>query len=830
MAVLTWSEIQLPEDFYELIYDCEWIDESEWKLIALSASEWIREAWEILSEAGLATYRTEAEYCKVLITFLALIGLYTEFGGLEAEDYCLEWAEKLEIKAYQVRRLFGNIFGQHLNENEYGDDELDRSQLWCLVKDAHRQVVALLTESAGSELELSGSIWQSVQLKIDNYEEYEECDEEYNFFRAETEIINNLKLEEDINAWIEKYELENIANEKATCYETEIDEVINLTAFTQPPNQRLNQDHNITVAIQQLIQVFKGEIISLEEDYNQGCFQYYARIPRKLKLNHIQSKCTNKVGFFKAATMSYDVNPKCPFTIRTFELFEELCSGTYDFSLAYTEFKEFVEAPFQQLCHQVATQLPDPITERLETKEGVFNGIIPCDSDEYDSDSDEYDSDSNEYDAQGQFYLDYSFYFKGRNWDSDAQLFVQLNEEFLKFGFYIGENSVDSRIRFDRNCQKHQYDLVCILWDSLCDDKLIYGGLSENGESEFTWKDWLKNSSYPVIYAAVHLTADEVLQSSVEKLSRQIAQTFERFFPLVLLATSDNPMPVIREYLNHPKPQYPLEQCADNIGIEKTQLERWLRAIERKRQAIFYGSPGTGKTFIVEQLARHLTGDKDDQWELVQFHPAYSYEDFIQGIRPQSQDGALTYPLVPGRFLEFCEKAKSCQGLCVLIIDEINRANLAQVFGELMYLLEYRDKKIRLAGSSELFGIPENVRIIGTMNTADRSIALVDHALRRRFAFVEIRPNYDVLRRYHEKKETGFQVDGLIETLKRLNKVIADKNYEIGISFFLTENLAEELEDIWQMEIEPYLEEYFYDQLDKVDEFRWDKIEQQVRL
>jgi 5-methylcytosine-specific restriction protein B len=115
------------------------------------------------------------------------------------------------------------------------------------------------------------------------------------------------------------------------------------------------------------------------------------------------------------------------------------------------------------------------------------------------------------------------------------------------------------------------------------------------------------------------------------------------------------------------------------------------------------------------------------------------------------------------------------------------------------------------------------------MNTADRSIALVDHALRRRLAFIELRPNYNVLRRYHQRN-TGFLVDGLIETLKQLNNAIADKHYEIGISFFLTENLADELEDIWQMEIEPYLEEYFYDQLEKVDEFRWDKIEQQVRL
>ena len=278
------------------------------------------------------------------------------------------------------------------------------------------------------------------------------------------------------------------------------------------------------------------------------------------------------------------------------------------------------------------------------------------------------------------------------------------------------------------------------------------------------------------------------------------------------------------------QPEYTLTQFANDTGFEEAELKRWVRAIKRKKQGILYGSPGTGKTYIAECLAKHLISSSEGFSELVQFHPAYSYEDFIQGIRPQNQDGELKYPLVPGRFVEFCKKAESAQDTCVLIIDEINRANLAQVFGELMYLLEYRDKKICLAGSSEPFSIPENVRIIGTMNTADRSIALVDHALRRRFAFIELRPNYDVLRRYHEKNETGFHVDGLIETLERLNHAIADKHYEIGISFFLTENLVEEIEDIWQMEIEPYLEEYFFDRLKEVDEFRWDKIKQQVCL
>ncbi|MEP0858946.1 AAA family ATPase [Trichocoleus sp. DQ-U1] len=227
-------------------------------------------------------------------------------------------------------------------------------------------------------------------------------------------------------------------------------------------------------------------------------------------------------------------------------------------------------------------------------------------------------------------------------------------------------------------------------------------------------------------------------------------------------------------------------------------------------------------------MAQYLIGGGYGFSELVQFHPAYTYEDFIQGIRPQSQDGQLKYSLVPGRFLEFCKKAESCQGLCVLIIDEINRANLAQVFGELMYLLEYRDKEIPLAGGNT-FRIPLNVRIIGTMNTADRSIALVDHALRRRFAFIELRPNYEVLRRYHEKK-TSFNVDKLIDVLKRLNNAIADKHYEIGISFFLTEKLPEDIESIWLMEIEPYLEEYFFDNLKKVDEFRWDKLKQELSL
>ena len=282
-------------------------------------------------------------------------------------------------------------------------------------------------------------------------------------------------------------------------------------------------------------------------------------------------------------------------------------------------------------------------------------------------------------------------------------------------------------------------------------------------------------------------------------------------------------------------PNYSLTDLAAETGFDEATLARWVRGIERKKQAILYGPPGTGKTFLAERLARHLIGGGEGFWELVQFHPGYAYEDFIQGIRPATRpDGKLDYPLVPGRFLEFCAKARFAltdekphekrSSLCVLIIDEINRANLSSVFGELFYLLEYRDKEIALAGGSDSFSIPANVRIIGTMNTADKSIALVDNALRRRFAFLELSPNYDILRRYHEREETGFAVEGLIAALQAVNREIGDRNYELGISFFLVPDLTEQIEDIWRMEIEPYLEEYFFGSSDRFNEFRWDRV------
>jgi MoxR-like ATPase len=270
-------------------------------------------------------------------------------------------------------------------------------------------------------------------------------------------------------------------------------------------------------------------------------------------------------------------------------------------------------------------------------------------------------------------------------------------------------------------------------------------------------------------------------------------------------------------------PEYSAEDFSTETAIPVETIRQWENRLKRKQHVIFQGPPGTGKTFIAERLARLSISGRLGFSETLQFHPSYSYEDFMHGLRPTTLDGQLVFERVHGRFMQFCDRAARVTdgSPCVLIIDEINRGNLSRIFGELMYLLEYRDKAIPLAGESRPFRIPQNVFLVGTMNTADRSIALVDHALRRRFSFIHLGPDYEVLRSQLERSD--LPSDQLVETLRAINASIDDRNYEVGISFFLKdgEKLRNTLQDVWEGEIEPYLEEFFYDQPGKVEPFRW---------
>lgn len=513
------------------------------------------------------------------------------------------------------------------------------------------------------------------------------------------------------------------------------------------------------------------------------------------------------------------------FTRETFTLLAALDeTPTLVFYRAHEEaFREQVIGPFQAVFHGVCQQLPVAITDRMETDKNLFSRVA-----------------KNDY-GQGGAWSHYwgALSLKGLKKTESAQLLLWMNYEYLECGFTIGHYADEVVERFQRNCQRYRHQLAQWLGEAFSPDVFIMGGATdEDGEylQPVSLTEWLNDIDRFGFRITRQWLPDEVLHLSKGDLCAVIAQTFQQVYPFIILATEDEPLPIIARYLSIEEteeetptmqPELPLEEIAETTGFDLALLERWVHAIHRKKQAILYGPPGTGKTFLAELLAQHLIGGGDGFYELVQFHPAYAYEDFIQGIRPHTRpDGNLEYPLVPGRFLEFCVKASQRTDPCVLIIDEINRANLARVFGELMFLLEYRDQVIPLAGGGTL-SIPANVRLLGAMNTADRSIALVDHALRRRFAFLSLAPNYDALRRFHAKYDHA--VDGLVKVLEALNKEINDTHYSVGISFFMREHLWDELDDIWQMEIEPYLEEYFCDRPERVDAYRWDRIHDKVR-
>ena len=243
-----------------------------------------------------------------------------------------------------------------------------------------------------------------------------------------------------------------------------------------------------------------------------------------------------------------------------------------------------------------------------------------------------------------------------------------------------------------------------------------------------------------------------------------------------------------------------------------------------KKNLIVEGAPGVGKTFLAKRLAYSIMGEKDiNRVMMVQFHQSYSYEDFVMGYRP-SKEG---FDLRQGSFYQFCKKAEEdSENDYFFIIDEINRGNLSKIFGELFMLIE-NDKrgdknKIQLLYSNELFFIPKNVHIIGLMNTSDRSLAMIDYALRRRFAFFDLKPGFSsdgFINYQYELNDERF--DKLVLALKELNEEIKNdeslgEGFRIGHSYLSNLKDCENLDFIVEYELIPLLKEYWFDEPDKV--------------
>lgn len=264
---------------------------------------------------------------------------------------------------------------------------------------------------------------------------------------------------------------------------------------------------------------------------------------------------------------------------------------------------------------------------------------------------------------------------------------------------------------------------------------------------------------------------------------------------------------------------YTEEDFLKDVYMDEKQYKILKNLLLTKKNIILQGAPGVGKTFAAKRLAYSIMGEKDSsRVKMIQFHQSYSYEDFIMGFRPNEKGFELKH----GSFYEFCHKAAEDDREYFFIIDEINRGNLSKIFGELFMLIEAdkRGVSLELLYTDEEFSIPSNVHIIGMMNTADRSLAMMDYALRRRFAFYNIEPAFSSLGfRTRQKKIANEKFDKLIYQIEMLNEEIKNdeslgEGFCVGHSYFCTDSNVNDdwLESVVEYEVIPLLKEYWFDE------------------
>lgn len=404
---------------------------------------------------------------------------------------------------------------------------------------------------------------------------------------------------------------------------------------------------------------------------------------------------------------------------------------------------------------------------------------------------------------------------------ADAQLFVRVSAGGVRYGFHLGRTARDAGKQFRRNVQEHAELFFRALEASGVPKGCTFWAGDDLGtevpvRSAADLRAWATNKTLAIGKCLPPAAA--VLRE--DGLVGEVLLTFDRVLPAFACAAEADPRPLLTRRAGElPEvPPYDAPAFRADTHLSDVWLDQVFGLLRLKKQLVLQGVPGTGKTHVARCLARLISGDRADRVRLVQFHPAYSYEEFVEGIRARGTDvdgrPAVTFPVEDGVLCAFAAQAAARPSEPhVLIVDELNRGNLPRVFGELLYLLEYRDAAITLPYSKREFRLPDNLFVLGTMNPLDRSAVALDQALRRRFSFVEMRPDATVLARWLEARPSAGSDAGfgprVVQTFEELNARLArdlGADKQIGHSFLMVPDLTEaKFAAVWEHHIRPLL-------------------------
>lgn len=416
---------------------------------------------------------------------------------------------------------------------------------------------------------------------------------------------------------------------------------------------------------------------------------------------------------------------------------------------------------------------------------------------------------------------------------------IQYNPEIWDFERLASDGVTEFSFKIGNYKDKVQVGDLVLIWRSGSDAGVVgLGSVSRSAEDgtpdEVTARYYLDETRTDIVSARIVIKINKVFNPYLPKQSlREILKSNL----IIKNPQSSSPFVVHKSEFDQvisfgdsgmPDKERNTNSLAEELLIDEKWLEMLKLELLSKRQLILQGPPGTGKTFIAQAIARTLA----ERYAIVQFHPSYAYEDFVEGFRPVNTEHGLAFEIKPGPLVHLAiEAASNPDKKFILVIDEINRGNLAKIFGELYFLLEYRNHDINMQyrDLSSTFSLPDNLLILGTMNTADRSIAPLDMAIRRRFSFIELNPQIEpikgLLLRWLQREGLPPHLD---DVLNAINLAINDKRFQLGPSYFMKQDIYENIEQVWNFQVYPQLREVFFDNQELLENFTFDSIRHQL--